>query len=213
MDVDRFHAEGWTVVDRLFSPAECDAILDASGRRTHPQVNAELVSWATDPRWAPLALVALGPDVRLLREQPLSKLPESAATLPWQQDAGFAHLDPPAFLSCILALADANEQNGCLWVLPRSHLRGPVDHVPAGAIVRVADDVPAGDGVPVPLAKGAVLAFSSLTFHRSGPNRTTTRRESWLVQFCPSATVGPDGAPLDRSPIVAKGGVWQPSGA
>jgi len=76
------------------------------------------------------------------------------------------------------------EDNGCLWVLPGSHRLGPRPHVPAGQILRaeVPPDAEA-TAIPVLLDPGDVATFSSLTLHRSGPNRTTGTRPAWLLQF------------------------------
>ena len=41
-----------------------------------------------------------------------------------------------------------------------------------------------------------VLVFSSLTLHRTGPNRTDEPRRSWIIQYC-HGHVAKDGRPLD----------------
>ncbi len=93
-------------------------------------------------------------------------------------------------------------------MLPGSHRRGPVDHAPSGQILRVDLDVD-DPGVPVPLDQGSVLAFSSLTFHRSGPNVTEDARPAWLVQFCVAGAVDERrGVPFLDGPVVAAGGSW-----
>ena len=83
---DQLVHQGWWVLPRAFSGAACDTIRAVSARRTYPAVTAELVGWAGDAAWAPAVLDMLGPDVRLLREQPLGKAPHSSATVPWHQD-------------------------------------------------------------------------------------------------------------------------------
>jgi phytanoyl-CoA hydroxylase len=205
---DQLAGEGWAVLDRLFSPAECDAIGTASARRIWPAVNAELMGWASDARWAELVVGVLGPDVRVLREQLVTKPPSSGGTVPWHQDHGYLPMCPSGYLTCIVALDAMTEDNGCLWVLPGSDRRGPVDHVPAGQILRVDGDLDE-PGVPMPLGQGSVLAFSSLTFHRSGPNLTDDARSAWLVQFCIAEAVdGRTAAPFVAGPVVAVGGSW-----
>lgn len=216
-DAGRFQAEGWTVVDRLFDPGDCAAILAASARRTYPQVTQELMAWATDPRWSGPVQAAIGPDVRLFREQLVTKHPESAGTVPWHQDHAFVPTGPAPFISCFLALTPTTEANGCLWVESGSHRRGPVEHEPTAGVLRAVTEV--GDRArPVPLAAGSVLVFSSLTLHHSGPNRAPDPRSAWIVQFCPADTVDAHtGLPFPDLPLVADRGVWrdmwQPTGA
>ena len=212
-DADRYATEGWAVVDGLFDPADCAAILAASARRAYPQVTAELAAWATDRRWSGPVLAAIGPDVRFLREQLVTKHPESAGTVPWHQDHAYLPTDPAPFVSCFLALTATTEANGCLWVSPGSHHRGAVDHVPAAGILRAATEVDA-DARPVPLAAGSVLVFSSLTLHHSGPNRSPSPRAAWIVQFCRADTVDTrTGDRFPGLPLVAERGTWQPVGA
>jgi ectoine hydroxylase-related dioxygenase (phytanoyl-CoA dioxygenase family) len=210
---DALRADGWVVLDGIFTATECDGILAASARRTWPAVTAELMTFATDARWADLVVGVLGPDVRFLREQLVSKQPRSGGTVPWHQDIGYLPMRPSHYLTCIVALEAMTEDNGCLCVLPGSHRRGPVDHMTAGQILRVDADVD-DPGVAVTLAQGSVLAFSSLTFHRSGPNRTEGSRPAWLVQFCVADAVDERrGVPFVEGPVVAAGGTWTASRA
>ncbi len=89
-------------------------------------------------------------------------------------------------MTCWLALDDADESNGCLWVVPGSHRSGTMGHHGDGdSPFRVGYD---GDepGVAAPVPKGGVLVISSLLLHRSGPNTTGRLRRAWVIQFCPA---------------------------
>ncbi len=200
--------DGWVVADALFTPAECDAIVAAGERRRWPDVPPDLLAWIIDVRWADLVLAAVGPDARFFREQVVSKQPGVDDVVPWHQDHAYAPLQP-AFVTCFVALDEITPANGCLWLRPRSHEGGPAPHVPAGAIQRLRDD--GDEGVPVPLTKGSVVAFSSLTHHRSGPNDTTHVRRAWVVQHCPADAVHlGTGSALDDRLRLATGGRWDP---
>jgi len=213
--VGRFHEDGWAHHERVFDPDACDAIVRDSARRTYPRINRELLGWATDRRWAGLVLDALAPDVRVLREQPVTKPARTAGTVPWHQDHDYLPMGPVPFLTCFLALDAVTVDRGCLWVEPGSHRHGPLPHVAAGQIRRLDTDLGArGDGgVAVPLAQGDVLAFSSLTFHRSGPNLSAHDRPAWIVQFCVADAVDErTGEPFTAGPLVASGGSWLDDG-
>ena len=55
--------------------------------------------------------------------------------------------------------------------------------------------------------RGDVLCFSSLTMHRTGPNRSAGARRSWVIQMCRAETRhGRTGVPLDDRLWVARGG-------
>jgi ectoine hydroxylase-related dioxygenase (phytanoyl-CoA dioxygenase family) len=149
----------------------------------------ELTAVASDRRWADIVLPLLGDgDVRLYWEQAVAKPPRARTELPWHQDNGYTPLVPEAYLTCWLALDDADLDNGCLWVIPGSHRTGTVRHCNGDGPFRVGHAGPATDGRPVPVPRGSVLAFSSLLMHRSGPNVTDRRRLAWIIQYCGADT-------------------------
>jgi 2-oxoglutarate-dependent dioxygenase len=82
------------------------------------------------------------------------------------------------------ALIDMSPENGCLEVVPRSHLRGTLDAVPSGdgdVHRRVPTDPQ--DFLPLRMRAGDCVAFSRLTVHGSGPNRTGAPRFAYALQY------------------------------
>ena len=163
-----------------------------------------------------LCLDLVGPDARLYWDQAVYKKPESSKTFPWHQDNGYTYVEPQAYLTCWVALTDATLENGCPWIVPGLHRRGTLAHwlTPEGWAC-LPEDV---RGEPVPARAGSVVVFSSLTPHRTGPNRTPSPRKAYIVQFAPEGaaalqedeTTGalrcvPQAAP-DRQFAVLRGG-------
>lgn len=78
----------------------------------------------------------------------------------WHQDNGYGELDPYNAVSCLTALDDVDEGNGCLWVVPRSHERGQLSSLTAEEKARgVAIPEPTVDmasAVPVLMQAGDV---------------------------------------------------------
>lgn len=225
----QMQTEGFFLVPGLFSAGECDAVLahveeaalelalgdrddgPLSYRPMMHLLSPELTAVATDRRWAPIVLPLLGTgDARLYWEQAVSKPPHARTELPWHQDNGYTPLIPEEYITCWLALDDADEKNGCLWVIPASHRDGTKRHVNGGSgPFRVGHDGPAEDGVAVPVPKGGVLVFSSLLMHRSGPNTTDRARRAWIIQFCSAAARSAlSGRLLDDRLLVAEDGRW-----
>ena len=130
-----------------------------------------------------LAHDLIGPTVRLYWEQSVYKKPETDADFPWHQDNGYTYVEPQQYLTCWIALTEATEANGCPWVVPGLHRRGTLRHWMTDLGWRCLDDAP--DAVPVPLRAGSIAVFSSLTPHRTGPNRTGNVRKAYIVQFAP----------------------------
>lgn len=96
--------------------------------------------------------------------------------------AGYApHQDAPAYpflerhISCMIAVDDATEENGCLEVVTGRH-HELLDQDDRGCIASaIVDEM---TWAPVPLEAGDVLWFHSRTPHRSGPNRSTRDRRA-----------------------------------
>ena len=226
---EQFRTAGWFVVDDLFTPDECDDIVEhveraafelalgdqddgpLSYRPMMHLLSPELTAVATDRRWGPIVLPLLGTsDARLYWEQAVAKPPQARTELPWHQDNGYTPLVPEEYVTCWLALDDADLENGCLWVIPGSHTTGTQRHVNGDAgPFRVGYDGPAEDGIAVPVRRGSVLVFSSLLMHRSGPNVTDRHRRAWIIQYCPGhATSALSGKLLDDRLLVADDGAW-----
>ena len=96
--------------------------------------------------------------------------------------AGFSpHQDAPAYpfidhhVSCMVAVDDADTENGCLEVASGWHHELlPVDSV---GCIR-ADYVERFKWTPAPVKAGQTLWFHSRTPHRSGPNHSTRNRRA-----------------------------------
>jgi phytanoyl-CoA hydroxylase len=122
------------------------------------------------------------------------KKPDTAVVFPWHQDNGYAFLEPQQYLTCWIALTDATEENGCPWVVPGLHRLGTLAHRYSDiGFVCLSDP---GDAVPVPVERGGMVVFSSLTPHSTGPNVTGAVRKAYIVQFAPDGAyvVRDDGA-------------------
>ncbi len=125
----------------------------------------------------------IGPDARLYWDQAVYKKPEPDREFPWHQDNGYTYIEPQAYLTCWVALTDATEENGCPWIAPGLHREGTLAHSMTDLGWSCIDEAP--DAVPLPVPAGGIAVFSSLTPHRTGPNRTNDVRKAYIVQFAP----------------------------
>lgn len=101
----------------------------------------------------------------------------------FHQDNQYTRFDGPG-INLWCALMPVSPENGCLQVVPRTHLAGTIDSV----------ESPDADGhrtvakdptrfLPVRMQPGDCIAFSRLTLHGSGPNNTPEPRLAYAVQF------------------------------
>ena len=146
-----------------------------------------LCRYATSPKLVAPMLEIIGPDVRLYWDQAVSKPPGATSDVPWHQDNGYTPVEPEEYVTCTLALDPMTRENGCLHIQPGSHRRGIRPHRRTDFFFYVGDDG-GEEGEPVELDAGDVLVFSSLTMHRSGPNRSQLPRRTWIIQFCDAAS-------------------------
>jgi len=126
----------------------------------------------------------LGPDVRLYWDQLVYKKPGNPEIFPWHQDNGYTFIKPQQYLTCWIAFSDADEENGCPWVIPGAHRVGTYAHHMT-ELGWACTDEEVEQRVAAPVRKGGVVVFSSLTPHMTGPNLTDRLRKTYIVQYAP----------------------------
>lgn len=156
---------------------------------------------------AELSSQLLGPDVDLYWNQSVFKHPETEQIFPWHQDDAYTPVKPAPYLTLWLAISDATEENGCISVLPGSHKQGLVKHeqTPYGWACHTPDDPDQGILVPVPA--GSLIAFWSMTMHKSGPNLSKEIRKAYVIQYACAGLrrVEDDGLIENMIPVVRDG--------
>jgi phytanoyl-CoA hydroxylase len=126
----------------------------------------------------------LGPDVNMIQDMALLKPAHIGREKPWHQDAAYFLLDPPTgVLGTWTALDEATPQNGCMHVIPGSHLGGAVPHYHDRDCQIADQDVDVARDVMVPLKPGGVMFFSALLHHGTPPNRSPQRRRALQFHF------------------------------
>ncbi|MGH2368723.1 MAG: phytanoyl-CoA dioxygenase family protein, partial [Chloroflexota bacterium] len=124
----------------------------------------------------------IGRQSRLIQDMALLKPPRVGSEKPWHQDtAYFDWLPLGGIAGCWIALDLATVENGCMQVIPGTHLEGPVAHF-HHRDCQIADErVQVARAIAIPLAPGGVLFFGGLIHHGTPPNRSADRRRA--LQF------------------------------
>ena len=150
----------------------------------------------------------IGPDVLALQTMMFLN-PPGMGGQGWHQDAYYIPSLPDTLIGAWMALDRADEENGCLWVIPGSHAepiyptpdRRPVLHTEESfddledvenvsilddsinTLSRVVRKYP--DPIPVVCEPGDVIFFHSHLLHRSYRNRTEDRfRRAFVSHYC-----------------------------
>ena len=158
--------------------------------------------FAEDERLLALIEDIVQPGIAVHSSKLVPKLPRSSDVCHWHQDDAFYLRpdDPDTYsqtrMSVWVPLQDADERNGCLWVVPGSHEWGLQDYHMAqtGQCRKVIDREAYADehAVPLRVKAGCVVLFSAMLWHHSKANQTDRVRRAFIVSY-QEATV-PKGA-------------------
>lgn len=155
---------------------------------------------------ADICRATLGDDAYFFYDQYVVKGASEGMPFSWHQDSGYVvgnggPADHAPYLTCWCPLDDATIENGTVRLVPGSHRDGLLPHVRDAATNDLAVAVAEGEGVAVEVAAGSVVAFSSLTLHATGANRTDRPRRVYLAQYTAEAMLNPGTRQLRRNAI------------
>ena len=121
----------------------------------------------------------------------MQKEPKVGGAWEWHQDYGYWYknefLFPGEMMSVMVAITEANKQNGCLQVIKGSHKMGRIEHGFAGEQVGASQHyvdliLKTHELIYVELLPGDALFFHSNLLHRSEANLSDTAR--WSLISC-----------------------------
>ena len=154
--------------------------------------------YSRHPRILDVVTSLIGSDVKIFLDQTLCKPPRVGSAKPPHQDSAYwTRIDPPALVTCWMALDDSTEENGCMRFIPGSHKNGVIEHKRLEDY-RVEDEhIDYENEVPVTLKAGSCTFHHSLTMHRTDPNTSPNSRIGLTVAYmsAESKFVGPGPKP------------------
>ncbi|MBI1296873.1 hypothetical protein GC175_18115 [bacterium] len=121
------------------------------------------------------------------------KVPNVAAgAVPWHQDRSYwpdANANP--VITVWIPLVDANLENGCLHIVPRTHRGGLFNHhkeghTGTGYTELDHEFVKTERALAVPVEAGSAILFNDRCIHMSTPNRARTVRWSVDLRYQPT---------------------------
>ncbi len=149
----------------------------------------------------------IGADIDVFQSQFIFKN-AGAWGQPWHQDSFYFPFRQQPQVGVWLAISEATLENGCLSVLPRSHLPVTIHaHHPdarPGANHGYLEilDQDTSDAIPVLMEPGDMLVFHSYLMHRSEDNRSTGRRSAMVYHYGVAGNGFVDAALAASNPIV-----------
>ncbi len=140
----------------------------------------------------------------------MQKEPRVGGAWEWHQDYGYWYknefLLPDQMMSVMVAITDANKENGCLQVIRGSHKMGRVEHGFAGEQVGASQRyvdlaLKTMDLIYVELKAGDVLFFHSNILHRSEANLSDKPRWSMISCYNRQSNIGYNDSASSMSSI------------
>lgn len=116
----------------------------------------------------------------------------------WHQDYGYWANDNyhlyPRLLSCMIAINEATEENGCLEVLKGSHHIGRINHLKTGDqkgadMEFVNEALKHHELVKVELKPGDTLFFHCNLLHKSNQNTSDKPRWAMIPAYCAQSAI------------------------
>jgi ectoine hydroxylase-related dioxygenase (phytanoyl-CoA dioxygenase family) len=213
--VEQYNLDGYEIIKNFCSPAEIDKLYhtalednamrnnaldlnDQSGKKTRLSLwftpGKDVFGYLTrSERMVSVVKQLLGDKAPVchFHSKLMQKEPKVGGAWEWHQDYGYWYKNqfmfPDELISVMVALTEANKQNGCLQVIKGSHKLGRVNHGFAGE--QVGADIQMVDNalktmelVYVELEPGDALVFHSNLLHRSEANLSD--RPRWSVISC-----------------------------
>ena len=158
---------------------------------THDPFWVRLIS---DPRLLDIAQQFIGPDIALFASHYISKPPLTGQEVLWHQDGGYWPLEPMNVVTLWLAVDRADQENGCMRVIPGTHkleLFEMLDASSKGAVLdreTPPEFVDESEAVDIVLDPGEVEVHHPNIIHGSHANRSPRRRCGLTIRYIPTST-------------------------
>jgi hypothetical protein len=207
---EQYEREGYLTGLRVFSSEEIDAYrqafdaLEAIEGKAHCQIGLqsrhldERFIWDMASADSVLDLMCelVGDDLLMLSTHFFCKYPERDEPfhVAWHQDTKYWGLDPAEAHTAWIAVDRADDENGCMQVIPGSHRQGLRPHGTAserGNLLNANQRVEAGElntdeARSLVLEPGEASIHHGHLIHGSGRNRSKRRRCGLTVRFVPT---------------------------
>ena len=196
-----------------------------SFRRHGVEADGALMEFAARPDLVDIVEQLIGPDIILWSSTIFHKPAATGKRTPWHRDGEFWPIDPLATVSLWIATTESRTSNGCLRVIPGSHLANDMgrhhdvttDDVIFGREID-ADQFDEDLAYDIELEPGQMVLFDSRMIHGATPNSGRLARTGFSARYMPTTsrflhgtarmpTVKEDGFALGLRPLFLLRGI------
>ena len=158
-------------------------------------VESRVLEIASTPMILDIVEKLTGTDIDVFGTKFFPKLPHGGTSVMWHQDNFYFGITSDQIVSCAIYFDDTDRENGCLRIIPQSHLYKEIathNKNPYGYGHLTQPDESQAIDVAVPA--GTVVLFSANLLHGTYENRSERSRYSTAWHYIPG------GLPLERFP-------------
>lgn len=164
--------------------------------------NPLFLKWATSPEILKVIEPILGPDIGLFATTMFYKKAYTQDDVDWHRDSEYVRtynlFDDVKFVSIIIAITDANLENGCVEFIKKSHVSPvfrsfTIDQTQKRMFVESAHEkelikgeVTSGEKEKVQLRTGEFSLHDADSLHGSGPNKSSQDRILLNFKYFPT---------------------------
>lgn len=136
---------------------------------------------------------AIGPNILCWTASFFNKEAHDPHYVTWHQDLTYWGLEPPDIVTAWIALTPSTPENGCMRVIPGSHLKGKFAHTDTfsehnllsrGQMIKA--DVGENKAVDIVLRPGEMSLHHVMLVHGSEPNPSPIPRYGFVVRYIPT---------------------------
>lgn len=150
------------------------------------QYDRRLLEAAYHPEVLRVVELLLGEKPKLVQDMALLKPPQGGGEKPWHQDMAYRGLDyDKPVVGVWIALDEASIDNGCMHIIPRSHMLGGSPHYAERDWQLCDESVGADRSQVAPLGPGGMLFFHGMLHHGTPSNFTAKRRRALQFHYAP----------------------------
>lgn len=137
-----------------------------------------------------IARQLLGDDIALDFDMLINKAPHTNTPTPWHQDCAYwISMPDTRAASCWVALDEAKKDNGCMWYVPKSHLKPIRLHEPSAKGGALQCQAHEDEAIAMEIKPGSCVFHHGGTLHYSRGNSTDTQRRAFITNFRPDEMI------------------------
>ncbi len=159
----------------------------------------------------------IGDDILLLSTHFFCKYGPDDKFVAWHQDLRYWGIEPPVEVTAWYAVDDSNRKNGCMQIIPSTHVGGLMDHGKSeepGNLLSINQELTVTkqqetQAIDCILKAGQMSLHDGMAIHGSLPNRSNHRRCGMTIRYIPASVTptapGPIGTKNKWRPILVHG--------